>query len=302
MNRYTIKHVCYTSVDKIRQSEWDVRGVSPLKMTHRIAAWAVTSTFLLGTLAGCGAGAGTAANTAGNTGASGTTGAEPTLILATSADYKPYEFHDTSSGQDKIVGFDIDIADAIAKKLHFQYKIQDMDFNGLVGALQSHRADFVIAGMSPTDDRKKSVDFSDLYYQAKMTIVSKKGSPYTTIDSLKGKRVGAQLGSIQETEAKKIPGATVDSLNTIPAIVQQVITGRDDGAIIEDTVAKGYVQQYPQLQMTYIPNLTADGAAIAFPKGSPWVDKFNQAIREMKQDGELDQLAQKWFGPGKNQG
>ncbi|MCL6517574.1 MAG: transporter substrate-binding domain-containing protein [Alicyclobacillus sp.] len=255
---------------------------------------------MVGFIAGCGAGTGAAGNTANQT--TGAAAGEPTLIMATSADYKPYEFHDTSSGQDKIVGFDIDVADAIAKKLHFQYKIQDMDFNGLIGSLQSHRADFVIAGMSPTEERKKSVDFSDMYYEARMTIVSKKGSPYTTLDSLKGKRVGAQLGSIQEAEAKKIPGATVDSLNTIPAIVQQVITGRDDAAIIEDTVATGYVKQNPQLQMTYIPNLAANGSAIAFPKGSPWVDKFNQAIREMKQDGELDKLEQKWFGSGQTQG
>jgi ABC-type amino acid transport substrate-binding protein len=260
-----------------------------------VKAWKPISIFTmtavtLAALTGCGA-----TSTKTNQ-TSGTAANEPTLVMATSADYKPYEFHDTSSGQDKIVGFDIDIANAIAKKLHFKMKIKDMDFNGLIGALQSGRADFVIAGMTPTAKREKSVDFSQIYYQAQNAIVTKQGSGITTLDQLKGKKVGAQLGSIQESMAKKVQGANVVSLNTIPTIVQDLKTNRVDAAIIEATVAKGYVTSNSNLQMNIIKDSGPNGSAIAFPKGSKWVAKFNTVLTQMKSDGELTQLINKWFG------
>jgi ABC-type amino acid transport substrate-binding protein len=252
-----------------------------------------TAVFAAAVIAGCGASNNTATGSANATTGSGDS--EPTLILATSADYKPYEFHDTSSGQDKIVGFDIDVANAIAKQLHFKIKIQDMDFNGLLGALQAGRADFVIAGMTPTEERKKSVDFSDIYYQATNVVLTRKGHDVHSLDELKGKKVAAQLGSVQETAAKSIPNVQLDSLNAIPTVVQEVVTNRADAAIIEDTVAEGYVKSNPDLQINRIPGIKSNGSAIAFPKGSKWTAKFNEAIAKLKADGELDQLAKKWF-------
>ena len=96
--------------------------------------------------------------------------------MATSADYPPYEFVDSSSGSQEIVGFDVDIAKYITEKLGAELKIDNVDFNGLIPALQSKRADFVMAGMTPTPERKQNVDFSEIYYDAKNTIVAKKGS------------------------------------------------------------------------------------------------------------------------------
>jgi arginine/lysine/histidine transporter system substrate-binding protein len=250
------------------------------------------SAVLAASLVGCGAGNSTASS---NSNGAGSNAPEPTLSMSTSADYKPYEFHDTSTGKDTITGFDIDVANAIAQKLHFQIKISDMDFDGLIGALQAGRADFVIAGMTPTDKRKQSVDFSDIYYQATNVILTKKGTNISSLTDLKGKKVAAQLGSIQETAAKTIPNVKLDSLNTIPTVVQEVTSNRADAAVIEDTVAAGYVKNNPDLQINQISGMTANGSAIAFPKGSKWVSQFNQAIGQMKSDGELQKLADKWF-------
>lgn len=266
--------------------------MNKLKLT---AANVAASALIVTALVGCGAGNATSTSPNNTTTGAGSAPAT-TLIMATSADYKPYEYHDLTSGQDKIVGFDIDVANAVAQQLHVKVKVVDMDFNALIGMLQSHRADFVIAGMTPTDKRKESVDFSNIYYQATNVVLTKKGTAVTSLDDLKGKKVAAQLGSIQETAAKSIPGATVDSLNTIPTIVQEVVTNRADAAIIEDTVAAGYVKSNPSLQINKIPGLVSNGSAVAFPKDSTWVAKFNTAIDKMKSDGELQQLATKWFG------
>lgn len=217
------------------------------------------------------------------------------LTMATSADYPPYEFHDTSGGEDKIVGFDIDIANFLAKDLGFELKINDVDFNGLLPALQSKRADFVMAGMTPTPERKKNAEFSNIYYNAKNTIVALKDKKLTKEADLKGKKVGVQLGTIQEKEAKEMKGIEVVPLNRIGDIIQELKSKRIDAAIIEDAVAKGYIEQNKDLQFTVIPPKGPNGSAVAFPKGSKLPAAFNESLRKLKESGELDKLIKKWF-------
>lgn len=228
--------------------------------------------------------------------ASGEAPAE-TLIMATSADYPPYEFIRTDSGSEEIVGFDIDIAKAITSKLGYGLEISNVDFNGLIPALQAGRADFVMAGMTPTEERRANVDFSDIYFEAKNTIVAKAGSNLTTIESLAGKNVGVQLATIQEEAAKEIEGITIKSLNRINEIIQELKAGRIDAAIVEDTVAKGYIDANPDLEFNVIPNEGEAGSAIAFPKGSPLLESMNPVLQEMLSNGEIEELARKWFEP-----
>lgn len=219
-----------------------------------------------------------------------------TLVMATSADYPPYEFIDTSGGEEKIVGFDVDIATYITSQLGYGLEINNIDFNGLIPALQSGRADFVMAGMTPTDERKQNADFSQIYYEAKNTIVAKVGSNLTDAASLSGKRVGVQLGSIQEGAAKEIQGANVIPLNRINEIIQELKAGRIDAAIVEDTVATGYIEANPDLEFNTIPNDGPSGSAIAFPKGSELVAKFDPILQQMLSSGEIENLVTKWFG------
>ncbi|MGF1482691.1 MAG: ABC transporter substrate-binding protein/permease [Cyanophyceae cyanobacterium] len=223
------------------------------------------------------------------------------LEMVTSADYPPYEFRDTAAGNE-IIGFDIDIANYIADELGFELEITDTDFNGIIPALQSGRADFAMAGMTPTEERQQNVDFSEIYYEAKNTIVATQGSNLTQPEDLAGKTVGVQLGSTQEesaqTMAESVDGMQIKPLNRTSEIIQEVKAGRVDAAIIEDTIAKGFVASNPDLEFSTIPNTEAAGSAVAFPQGSPLVDDFNRVLEEMKESGELDRLVNKWFGDG----
>ncbi|GAB4235833.1 MAG: transporter substrate-binding domain-containing protein [Elainellaceae cyanobacterium] len=219
-----------------------------------------------------------------------------TLVMATSADYPPYEYVDSTSGSQEIVGFDVEIAKYITEELGYDLEIQNVDFNGLIPALQSQRADFVMAGMTPTEERKQNVDFSDIYYEAQNTIVSRQGSSLTTAESLQGKTVGVQLGSTQEQAARDLEGLNVKPLNRINEMIQELKAGRIDAIIMEDTVAKGYVESNPDLEFNAIPNEGEAGSAIAFPKGSELVNEFNPVLQEMKESGKLEELVNKWFG------
>lgn len=221
------------------------------------------------------------------------------LVMGTSPDYPPYEFYDTASGKQEVVGFDIDIANRIATELGFELKVEGMDFNGLLPAMQSGRLDFVMAGMTPTEERKKNADFSVIYFTARNTILSKKGNSFSTLNDLNGKKVGVQLGTIQETEVKdhNKEGGSVDvvSLNKISDIVLEIKSGRIQAGVIEDTIAQGFIEKNADLEFTVIETDGPTGSAVAFPKGSEWVKPFDQVITKMQESGEIDELVKKWF-------
>ncbi|MDG4655634.1 transporter substrate-binding domain-containing protein [Ectobacillus antri] len=220
------------------------------------------------------------------------------LVMGTSADYKPYEYID-SAKSDEIIGFDVDIAKYIAKELGYEIKIKDMDFTGLLAAMEAKKVDFVMAGMTPTAERKKNADFTDIYFTAKNLVISKDGA-VQKVEDLKGKTVGVQTGSIQEGKAKDIQKATeikITDRNRIPELFEELKAGRVDAIIIEDTVAKGYLAKMSELKSIEIPEAADEaGSAIAFPKGSKQTEEFNKVIKKMQDNGEMEKLIKKWFG------
>ncbi|UOY93918.1 transporter substrate-binding domain-containing protein [Ectobacillus sp. JY-23] len=220
------------------------------------------------------------------------------LVMGTSADYKPYEYID-SAKSDEIIGFDVDVAKYIAKELGYEIKIKDMDFTGLLAAMEAKKVDFVMAGMTPTEERKKNADFTDVYFTAKNLVISKDGV-VQKVEDLKGKTVGVQTGSIQEGKAKDIQKTTeikITDRNRIPELFEELKAGRVDAIIIEDTVAKGYLKKMSELKSIEIPEASDEaGSAIAFPKGSKQTEEFNKVIEKMQKNGEMEKLVKKWFG------
>lgn len=220
------------------------------------------------------------------------------LTMGTSADYPPFEYIDTAKG-DEIIGFDADLAKAITKELGYEVELVDMDFNGLIPALQSGKVDFVMAGMTATEERKKSVDFTEPYYISNNLIVTKKDSGIEKLEDLKGKTVGVQVGTIQEGKAmelQKTIDMKVENRNRIPEIIQEMNSNRFDAAVIEDVVAKNYFNKDETLVGFPIPDAEEKGSAVAFPKDSELTAEFNNVLKEMKESGELDKLIEKWFG------
>jgi arginine/lysine/histidine transporter system substrate-binding protein len=246
------------------------------------------SILLVGILAACGTGGEEAKNTGDSD--------KKVLKMATSADYAPFEYIDTKGSGD-FMGIDIEIARAITEKLGYQLEFQDMDFSGLISALQSGQADFVMAAMSATEERKASVDFSDVYYTSKHVVVSKKDSGIKSVDDLAGLKVGAQMGSIQEEKAKELSqgtGFTYESRDRVPLLIQEIMAGNLDAAIIEDTVAQGYLEQNKEVGGFTIEDAEG-GYAIAFPKESELTEEFNNALKEMTDNGEIDNIITKYF-------
>ena len=178
------------------------------------------------------------------------------------------------------------------------FKIEDMAFNGLVNALTSGHADIIISGISPTEDRKATVDFTDSYFYPQTAIITLKDAPYTTLEALEGKTIGCSLGTTYANQAAKIKDATVKEFDSTPLVVQDIVNGRIEAGLFDSYQAGEFVKNNDQLAMYIVPGtlVVEDSYAIALPKGSPYVEEINAILAEMKEDGTMDEIFAKWLG------
>ncbi|WP_026894354.1 transporter substrate-binding domain-containing protein [Clostridiisalibacter paucivorans] len=205
------------------------------------------------------------------------------IVLGTSADFPPNEFHKNINGVDTIVGYDIEIAKEIAKDLGVELEIKDMRFDGLLAALNTNKVDFVLAGMTPTEERKQSVDFSKVYNYGEQCIVIKAENKekYTSNEDLAGKIIGVQKGAIQEKIAKnQLPDSTPKGLGKVTDLVLLINNDKADAIIIPKDVAISYVKENPQLAISSIKvENTYEGSAVAIKKGNTQlVNEINKTI------------------------
>ncbi len=211
------------------------------------------------------------------------------LIMVTSPDYPPYEFQVNKNGKDRIVGMDIDVAKKVAKDLGVKLVIKSMNFDSLLVAIQTGKADMAIGGINPTNERRQSVDFSKIYYSGGQSFLinSRDVNKYKSVKNLRGAKIGAQTGTLQYNLAKdKIPGASVKGMDKSTDLVLALKTNKIDALGIEKPSAEAYVKNDPSLKMIssgYHLNKNEIGAAIAFKKGSDsLVNAVNKSIDQIK--------------------
>lgn len=217
------------------------------------------------------------------------------LEMGTSADFPPFESRNTAG---EFEGFDIDLANYIADELGYKLEIKDMKFDGLIGALQNDRIDMVLSGMSATDKRKENVDFSTEYNHSGEMFITLKDSDIKSIEDLEGKKLGVQLGTIQEDGAKKIKAETVDfeikAVDNANILIQELLSDRIDAAYVDKAVAQGFIAEQ-DLAGFDDPTSSSPGMGIAFPKGSDLVEEVNAVLKEAEESGKLQELKDKWL-------
>lgn len=217
------------------------------------------------------------------------------LVLGTSADSPPYEFWDTSTRKGEIKGFDIDVARAIADKMGKTLEIVDTEFSSLIPALKVGKLDFAMAYISATPERRKAVDFSVPYWREHTVFLSR--YPVESLEDLKSRKYGVQLGSSQEAIAaslKKSHGLRYVTRDKVIALVQELIVGRLDAVMVSEVVAKAYLQRNPDLYLWRSPVGTADYVAI-IQKGDTVQNKINHSITQLQQEGVIAKIAAKWL-------
>ena len=225
------------------------------------------------------------------------------LKVGTSAEYSPYEVHKVVDGEDKIVGFDDFVVQEIAKDMGVKVEYEDMDFDGLLGALQADKVDIVLAGMTPDEKRKKSVDFSDIYYTNSNVCIVTKGKEDTIKKSedLKDLKVGVQKGTTQAdyvTNTLGISDAT--QLKKIPDLMLELQNGKIDVIVTGKAVAEINVKKYDNIAIgnTTVGDEVAETAAAAIKKSGNGVDNtsfvksVNDTIKRLQDSGDMDKYMQ----------
>lgn len=218
---------------------------------------------------------------------------DKTLIMATNAEFPPYEFYEG----DEIVGIDAEFAAAIAEKLGMELKIEDMAFDSIIPAVQSGKADFGAAGMTVTEDRMKEVDFSDSYYTGRQVIiVTEDNTEITGPDDLTGKKIGVQQGTTGDIYATDDYGdENIERYNKGFEAVQALLQGKVDAVIIDDQPAQTFVDENEGLKILET-EYVEEEYALCFKKDSELVEKVNKAIDELKEDGTFDKIIDKYIG------
>ena len=217
---------------------------------------------------------------------------EGTLLVGLSGDYPPFEFYKMIDGKETLVGFDVMLAEKIAEELGVEVEFKNMDFNSLIGALQSGQVDMVISGMSPNETRLKQVDFSDFYYTGENAVLVREDdvAKYQTESDLKDIKIGTQLGSIQTPIAESFT-SSVKELATTQSIVLELSNGNLDAVIVGKEIANRYAEQFENVEVADLKVSSEEYMAVAMPKGSTdLVEKVNEVIASLKANGKLDEM------------
>ena len=237
--------------------------------------------------------------------AEGTASATPTLdairergqlILGTESTYPPFEFIVIENGQSVGAGFDVMLAQKIAEKLGVTLVTSEMAFDSLIPAIQAGTID-IAASMTPTDERKQAVDFSENYYETSNVFLVRKGEEgnFTSAESFDGKTIGAQVGTAQnDLVVNDMTNAQSLLLPKVTTLVQELKTGNIDAICMEKPAGDIYAAAYPDLVIAdYVVADAAGGVAFPAAKGQDDLIAFiNETIEELKASGELEKLYQ----------
>lgn len=216
------------------------------------------------------------------------------LVVGTNAEFPPFEYLGDDGQPD---GFDIALIKAIGDKLGMEVQVENMEFSSLVAAIGT-KIDAAIAGMTITEERMATVDFSDPYYEAVQYVIVPADSTIATADDLVGKTIGVQLGTTGMHVAEEIEGATIQTYNKAVDAVNDLNNGRVDFVIIDRNPAEVFVTKF-EGKIIAIEGaqfgFETEEYAIALPKGSDLVEKVNEALAELKADGTFDALVAEYI-------
>ena len=220
-----------------------------------------------------------------------------TLVMATNATFPPYEYYEG----DKVVGIDPEIAQAIADKLGMELQINDMDFDPAIAAAQTGQADIVMEGLSVTPDREEKVNFTDSYATGVQVVIVPEDSEIQTLEDMTGKLIGVQQGTTGDIYCSDTPEnggfgeENVQKFTSGPVAVEALKNGQIDCVVIDNEPAKNYVAQNEGLKILETEFAVEDYAIGISKENTELLDKVNTAIRELKEDGTIDKIINKYI-------
>ena len=257
-------------------------------------------------LAGCSSNSGSSAAASGAASSAASTGAADQLaaiqangklVVALEGAWQPWSYHDES---DTLVGYDVEVSRAIAEKLGVEPEYVESDWDSLFAGLDAGRFDIVCNGVEVTDERAKTYDFTTPYgYIHTALAVRKDNEDIKSFEDLKGKTTANSLASTYMELAESY-GATVQGIDTLEETIQLLTAGRIDATLNADVSFYDYLNVHPDADFKLVAQ-TEDASHVAIPvrKGddsASLLEAINTAIEELRADGTLKALGEKYFG------
>jgi ABC-type amino acid transport substrate-binding protein len=219
------------------------------------------------------------------------------IIIATNATHPPFTYTDKNTSE--MVGYDIDLIKAIAKKAALNIEFVNVKFESLLEGMAKQQYDAAIGAISITENRKKDMLFSDSYFMAGHVITLRTdNTAITGKESLPGKTVGVQTGTTSAIDVSEIKGANMKAYADYVLAFQALMDSAVDAVVSDDTIALGYVSQNPTKIKITGASFSLENYGIAVNKNKPeLLSKINAGLKSLKNEGFLDQLSQKWLPP-----
>ena len=221
------------------------------------------------------------------------------IVFAVDATWPPMEMIDENR---EIVGYSIDYMTAAGKEAGFTPVFRNTAWDGIFAGLAAGNYDAICSSVSITEERKKAMDFSIPYHEVKQGLVVPKDSAAKTLEDLKGKTIGAQIGTTGYFAIQKVSGVNARSYDEIGLAMQDLYNGRIEGVVCDDPVAAQYALNEPRFAerlhlVSVIESDEPEYYGIAVNKGNQEVlDMINTGIQAVKDKGIEDELKQRWFG------
>lgn len=225
---------------------------------------------------------------------SGDAAISSTWIVGTEPAFPPFE---SQSDSGELVGFDIELIQAIGEQAGVDIQFESLPFDGLIPALQAGTIEAAISGMTITEERAKTVDFSKPYFRAGLAIaISEDDTETTSLESLEGKKIAVQIGTTGAAKAAEVKDAQVTTFDSAPLALQELSNGNADAVINDapatlDAIATGNINGVKVVGEL----LTEEFYGIAMPQDSPNLEILNAALTELISNGTYDAIYEKWF-------
>lgn len=221
-----------------------------------------------------------------------------TIVIAQDATWPPMEFVDQNK---QIVGYDTDYMKAVAKEAGFNVEFKNVAWDGIFSGLAAGKYDAICSSVTITDERKKAMDFSIPYYKVRQALVVPKSSTAKTLEDMKGKTLGGQIGTTGYFAIQDAKGVTPKSYDEIGLAMEDLYNGRIDGVVCDDPVAAQYALQKAEygakLKIAAVLDTGDEYYGVAVKKGNKQVlDLINKGIKEVQAKGIDKQLRKKWIG------
>ena len=221
------------------------------------------------------------------------------LVVGTDAAYAPFE---SQNDKGEIVGFDIDVVNAVAKKAGFEVKFVNTPWEGIFNTLQQGDRDFLVSAITITDERKQTMDFSNPYFDANQLIAVRESSKVAKFNDLKPLKVGVQTGTTGDEVVSKLQGknsTNVKRFESTPLALKELEAGGLDAVVADNGVIENYVANNTSFKFKTVKDasFSPEQYGLAVRKGnSELIEKLNKGLGEIKADGTYDQIYAKYFG------